>query len=150
LLDRRSRLYHTLFERFENTRQRRRVVAYYHDLFRDGPAWRTFIRSLSELRSLAREQGFPLLLVIFPVFDSELDDSYPYRDLHETVRRTAESLDVTALDLLPAYEGLEARRLAVVPFTDPHPNELAHRIAADALAQYLCEQDLVPVERPRR
>ncbi len=147
-LHRRSHLFHTLYERFENLRRRRALVDFYHGLYRDGPAWRACVRALLGFRSLAREHSCPLLLVIFPIFDSELDESYPYRDLHETVRRTAEGLEITVLDLLPTFEGVEARRLAAVPFTDPHPNELAHRIASDRLMLYLREQSMVPIEWP--
>ena len=146
-LHRRSRLYHTLYERLENVRQRRVLTDFYHDFYRDGPAWRACVRALHGFRSLAREHSFPLLLVIFPIFDSQLDDSYPYRDLHDAVRRTAEGLEITVLDLLPTFEGMDARRLAIVPFTDAHPNELAHRIVSDRLLLYLLEEGLVPVER---
>ncbi len=148
-LHRRSRIYYTLYERFENVRQRRDLTAFYHDFYRDSPAWRACVRALMGFKSLAREHSFPLLLVIFPVFDSDLDEDYPYRDLHETVRATAEGLEITVLDLLPTYKGMEARRLAIVPFTDAHPNELAHRIASDQLMMYLPEQGLVPIEWPR-
>ena len=148
LLYRRSRLYHTPFDRFENVRQRRNLTAFYHDSFRDGPAWRACVRALVGFRSLTQKKSVPLLLVVFPIFDSELDESYPYRDLHQAVQRTAEGLDIPLLDLLPTFDGMEARRLAVVPFTDAHPNELAHRIASDRLMLYLLEQDLVPVEPP--
>jgi hypothetical protein len=46
---------------------------------------------------------------------------------------------------LPAYAGIDAVRLAVEPFSDPHPNELAHRIASQYLVDYLVREGLTPI-----
>ena len=76
--------------------------------------------------------------------------SPPGEPLSETVRRELrEEAGLEVLDLLRFYEGVDARRLAVVPFSDPHPNELAHRIAADAIAEYLIERRMVPADTGR-
>ena len=58
----------------------------------------------------------------------------------------SEGAGLPLLDLRPFYTGIDARRLAVVPFSDPHPNELAHRIAADAIADYLIDHSVLPIE----
>ncbi len=73
-------------------------------------------------------------MAVLPAFDSPFDDSYPYRAQHEQILAKLAELGIEAIDLWPLYEGVETRRLAVTPFTDAHPNELAHRIAADFLA----------------
>jgi hypothetical protein len=57
-------------------------------------------------------------------------------------------LEIPVLDLLRTYRGIDARRLAVTPFTDPHPSELAHRIAADRLVKYLLKNGLIPAPGP--
>ena len=66
--------------------------------------------------------------------DAPFDDEYPYRAQHEQILATLDELGIPGVDLRPLYDGVETRRLAVTPFTDAHPNELAHRIAADFLA----------------
>jgi hypothetical protein len=60
------------------------------------------------------------------------------------LRDTGESLGVPVLDLLETYWGVDGRRLAVIPFTDAHPSELAHRIASDTILEFLIEKDLLP------
>ena len=45
---------------------------------------------------------------------------------------TLASLGIPALDLWPPYEGVEARRLAVTPFTDAHPNRYERSMADQA------------------
>ena len=79
----------------------------------------------------------PFVVAVWPPFDSPIDDSYPYFWQHEQVMAMLERLGIHAVDLRPLYDGIELRRLVVTPFTDAHPNELAHRIAADFLADYV-------------
>ena len=43
------------------------------------------------------------------------------------------------LDLLPRYRSLDWRLLVVDGTSDEHPNEIAHRIAAQAIARTLDE-----------
>ncbi len=148
LLQRHSRLFGVVNGRLENTRQRRAFHDYYHQLFADGPSWLACIAALREFRNLATEHSSELLLVVFPVFDSQLGDEYAYRNLHATMIRLGHSLEIPVLDLLPAYQGIDARRLALEPFTDPHPSELGHRIAADAILEYLLDHSLLPVLPP--
>lgn len=141
-LHRSSTLYRLLWEQVENTRQRRAFTAYYHQLY-EGRCWRKARRALQALHHHAATRGVPVVLVIFPIFDSQLDERYHYGDLHRTVRQAASRIGIATLDLLPAFDGVDARRLANHPFTDPHPSELAHRMAADRIGPYLQRHGLL-------
>jgi lysophospholipase L1-like esterase len=133
-----STLYRVVFRRADNWRMRRATTDYYHRLYADEqPSWLATRRALGEMRELASSRGIPLLMVVFPIFDSQLDHRYHYRALHEIVARTASELGIDAIDLLPRYVGVDARRLALDPFLDAHPSELAHRIAAEAVLDEL-------------
>lgn len=153
LLHERSALYRLVWGRLENLRQRRAFSDYYRGLF-TGVHWQDCREAMQELRDATRDRGVPLLLVVMPVFDSQFDRTYAYRRQHRKVRETAQELEIASLDLLGTFRRVDARRLAVVPFTNPHPNELAHRIAADELVNYLVDERLVPASypagRPRR
>ena len=142
-LHRYSSLYRVLWERLENTRQRRAFSAFYHDLY-EGETWRVTRGYLQVIHDRAASRGAPVVLVIFPVFDSQLDHRYRYADIHRAVEGAAWKMDMYALDLLPFFRGVDAKRLANYPFTDPHPSELAHRIAADRIARFLERKGLVP------
>ena len=90
-----------------------------------------------------------MLLVIFPIFDSPLDHRYPYVEIHRTVGGSAAAeLGIPVLDLLTAFTGMDTRRLAVEPFADAHPNELAHRLAAEAILETLIERGMLPTPAP--
>jgi len=143
LLYRHSRVYRFVWSRLENTRIHRELDDYYHDLF-SGDTWKKCRWTLRLMRKSAFDRGIPMVLVVFPLFQGQMDDSYPYLDLHAAVSDLGESLGVHVLDLLDTYRGVDGRRLAVIPFTDAHPSELAHRIAADAILEFLVSKGLVP------
>lgn len=146
LVYRKSSLYHLLWERLENSRQRRALDFYYHEIY-ERPGWQLALSAFDSFKALAERRGIPLVAVIFPIFDQQLDDGYSYRDLHALAASEFEKRGIPTLDLLPAYAGIDAVRLAVEPFTDPHPNELAHRIASQQLAHFLVTEGLVPIDR---
>jgi lysophospholipase L1-like esterase len=142
-----SRLVQRVTGALENRRMRRELTAYYYGLY-EGDGWDASKRGLRRLRGAAQERDIPLLLVLFPIFDSQLDDAYAYRGLHELVATTARNLKIPYLDLLPFYEGIDGRELAVVPFTDAHPSPLAHRIAAKAILDHLVASEMIPARMP--
>lgn len=143
-LYRRSRAYHLLYDKLENLRRRRALVAFYHAIYENEPGWKRTREALAGFRDLAARHDIPFLLVVFPIFDSQLDWRYKYDDLHRRMRDTAQELDIDLLDLLPRYRGVDARRLAAEPFVDGHPSELAHRIAADAILDWWIQRGVLP------
>lgn len=125
----------------DSLRLRPRLRAYYRSLYSDPESFAAWRLSLERLAKLARQQGIPAAVVIFPIFDSDLRP-YPYREVHATVAATAGELGFRVLDLLPVYEGRRGRELALVPYTDPHPSPLAHALAAEAIAVFLRREGL--------
>lgn len=142
-LYRHSELYSLVWDRLENTRIHRAYADYYPSLFK-GPDWKKCLGALENFRDLAHERVIPMVLLVFPVFDSPMDDSYSYSALHTKMREVGQSLGIPVLDLFEAYRGVDVYRLAVVPYTNAHPNELAHRIAADTILDYLVRGRLIP------
>ncbi len=142
VLGRASRLYALAWERLENTRQRRAFLTHYRLLYTQ-PGWNAARAALDRLRDLAAERGIPVVVVLFPIFDGPLDSRYSYRSLNEVVGAEARWRGFRVLDLLPAYRGVDPRRLALEPFSDAHPNELAHRMAAEALRDHLLAEELL-------
>lgn len=138
-----SRLFRRLYDAFEARRSRTMMVDYYRSLYRaDG--WRKARTALRRLHQEAARLKIPFLVIVFPIFESDLDDGYAYRDLHTLVCGAVRELGTRCLDLLPAYEGMDGRSLAVEPFVDAHPSKLAHRVAARRIFRYLVDERLVP------
>ncbi len=141
-----SRLFFRIRSALDTLRLRPILRSYYGGLYDDDEGRRLWRRSLKALRRIAADRSIPAVLVVFPIFDSDLDSDYSYRRLHTLVQQTAEELGYLALDLLGVYEGLAGQDLALVPFTDPHPSALAHDIAGREIARYLERGELL---RPR-
>jgi hypothetical protein len=148
-LYRHSFVFDLVWDRVENTRQRRAFRQHYEQLHEaEYSGWRAAEEALQAMVDLATADGVPAVLLIFPVFDFETVEQYAYTDIHRSLRHTARSQGFRVLDLLPTYRGVDGRRLPVVPFTDAHPNEIAHRMAAQSIARFLQRQGLVPTASP--
>ncbi|MFC2174018.1 SGNH/GDSL hydrolase family protein [Acidobacteriota bacterium] len=140
-----SSFYRFSFDRIENTRQRRAFLSYYQKLYDDDySGWQACVEALSGMQERLSAQDIRFSVVIFPVFDSPLKETYPYRALHDKIMDICAFRGIPCLDLLPFYEGIDPSRLTVVPFTDPHPSEIAHRIASDAIIGFLKAEGLLP------
>jgi lysophospholipase L1-like esterase len=139
LLDR-SALVRLVRTRLRATLENRRRIEGFRSMYADDYAgWAAARRALKAMGGMCRERGVPLVVAIFPLFGNPLDDRYPFADVHAKVGQAAAEAGARVEDLLPAYRGLDGRLLVVDGAADEHPNEIAHRIAARAIAQAVDE-----------
>ena len=144
----RSFLDHSALHRLIRTRlgataeNRRRISGFGSMYAADAPGWVAGQKALKAMASLCRERGIPLVVVIFPLFGNPLDGRYPFAGIHAKVAQAAGDAGALVVDLLSAYRGLRWELLVVNGAADEHPNEIAHRIAADVLLKAL--DDVVP------
>lgn len=140
-----SALVRLVRQRLFQTRRNRGHLEYYREVYADAyPGWRKTAAAIADLGRFRTESGVPVLVMIYPLFSWELDDRYPFRDVHERIHRELERAGLPYLDLLPFYRGLDHTVLEAVPFEDPHPSDVAHRIAAEELYLALEERGLLP------
>lgn len=125
---------HRLWATVEN---RRRVSGYLSMYADDASGWMASRAALKTIGARCRERGVPLVVVIFPLFGNPLDHRYPFTEIHEKVGRAAAESGAHVVDLLPAYRGLRWDVLVVNGADDEHPNEIAHRIAANVVLHAL-------------
>ena len=78
--------------------------------------------------------GRKFMVVIFPII-SHLED-YPFTNVHRLLVSELQGRGVAVLDLLSLYAGWDDDDL-VVNEEDAHPNELGHKMAAEAIAEEL-------------
>ena len=136
----RSALYRLIGGRLEATLETQRRIANYHSQYaEDYSGWRAGRAALAEMGARCRERRVPLLVAVFPLFGNPLDERYPFAAIHERVDRAAAEGGARAVDLLPAYRGLRWELLVVDGTNDEHPNEIAHRIAANVMLSALDE-----------
>jgi lysophospholipase L1-like esterase len=139
----RSALYRFVSTRLWATIENRRRIAGYRSMYKDdAPGWVAARKALRLMGSACRERGIPLMVVIFPLFGQPLDDSYPFLELHRKAGEAASAAGARVVDLFAFYKGVRFDLLAVEGAADEHPNEIAHRIAADAILKAL--DDVLP------
>lgn len=102
------------------------------DLFQRREIRERFQGVAQELIELCRLGGARLAVVTFPLTIRPWEE-YPLRGMHRSLARMWRLLGVPHLDLLPAWSAHPLSDLAVGPY-DTHPNELANRLAAEAIA----------------
>jgi len=139
LLDR-SALVRLVRTRVRATLENRRRIDGFRSMYADDYAgWVAARKALRTMGGLCRERGVPLVVAVFPLFGNPLDERYPFADVHAKVAQAAAEAGAKVVDLLPLYRGLDWRLLVVDGADDEHPNEIAHRIAAQAIARAVDE-----------
>ncbi|MGH7969582.1 MAG: hypothetical protein ACREIC_12730, partial [Limisphaerales bacterium] len=100
-----------------------------------GPLWERQKLRLKAFRDTVAAHGGHLAVVTFPFFDV-LGPHYPFESVHQQLDDLWRSLEVPHLDLLGVYRGYTPKQLTVNRY-DAHPNELANRLAAEAVNAFL-------------
>jgi hypothetical protein len=135
--------------RVRATRENRERIQNFQSMYADDyPGWLAARKALRTVGGVCREEGVPLVVGIFPLFGNPLDDTYPFATEHAKVAQVASESGAKVVDLLPQYRGLRWELLVVDGPRDEHPNEIAHRIAAQALVRAV--DDVVPRSSPAR
>ena len=135
-----------LYERMHRIGSKNAVAEYYVNSFRDERNLQIFETSLDEIKAVADQAGVRLAVVIFPMFYTDIDDSYPFAEIHTILHNELDKRGLKYIDLRSAYTGIPHTRLNVIVGKDTHPNEIAHRIAADNIYRWLELEHLVPAE----
>jgi hypothetical protein len=112
----------------------RETTRWYLDMY--GPpnreGWEQTQRYLREMNRRIQEGGGRFLVAPWPLFVG-LEGGYPFAPIHETIRRFCLQAGIAHHDLLPVFRGRRSETFWVHP-VDRHPNEIAHRLAAEDLA----------------
>ncbi len=138
-LFRRSRAYRHLRERRAQREFSRDYLRAIRQANVGGPdetaEWRRAQVNLARIRDEAERRGSKFALVIFPLLFS-LGRDYPLEDVCQLIERFATEQGFPVLSLLPVFRGRSAPSLWVSPLNQ-HPNETAHVLAAEAIAEFV-------------
>lgn len=132
-----------LASNLHNRRSRWEYKRYFYEIFEDPAGRQKFLDSLTAIERMTSEKKVSLASVVFPLFGFPIDEKYPFTALHEQIAGWLKERNIRALDLLDAFRGIPPERLQVVPGADLHPNEIAHRIAAESLYRFLVKDKLL-------
>jgi hypothetical protein len=129
-----SRLASLVSDRVEAYRTSRETLRWYREMYaepnREG--WARTQEYLREMNRRTRAAGGRFLVATWPLLVGL--DRYAFADVHETIARFCLGAGIPHHDLLPVLRGRPTSDLWVHP-VDMHPNEVAHRLAAESLVQ---------------
>ena len=129
-----SRLLASVQDRLQARRAALETTRWYRDMYgepnREG--WERTERYLREMHRRLRARGGSLLVASWPLL-VDLEGEDPFADAAATVARACAAAGIPRHDLRPALSGRPTSSLWVHPL-DMHPNEVAHRLAAESLA----------------
>jgi hypothetical protein len=129
-----SRLVDFVGDRVQSWRVGRETTQWYLDLY--GPpnqdGWARTQDDLRDMDRRLRERGGRFLVASWPLLVDL--DAYPFAAADEAIARFCAGAGIPRVDLRAALRRHTAESLWVHP-VDHHPNEVAHRLAAEALLQ---------------
>jgi hypothetical protein len=126
-------------------------VEYHSKFFKEPKTFEVFRSSLERIARQAKNAGVPVVAMVYPLFDYPVNARYPFHEVHEIIGGALSKVGIPDVDLREAFRDIPPDRLQVVPGVDNHPNEIAHRIAAEYLLAALARDNLIPSEVvPRR
>jgi lysophospholipase L1-like esterase len=130
--------------RLANSKSHREYLEYFLGLFKNKDTLTNFETGMSQIAQACKTANVPLVSVVFPLLSYPLDDGYPFNEPHQVAHRVLEQNAIPYIDLLKSYRGIPSIRLTADPVRDPHPNEIAHRIAANDLYEWLKKGKYLP------
>lgn len=139
-----SAIYKFVSTRLFNQGTVRKYIEYHQNLFSNQESLSRFKEALNRIKSEVSGQGVKFAAVIFPLFDFPLDKKYPFANIHQTIKSELSLLGIESLDLFDAFYGMDNQRLQTIPGVDSHPNEIAHRIAAEAIYEWTLKNNFLP------
>lgn len=135
-----------IMNRVHNAKTHRAYKDYYFDLFENPKTWNNFEKSLQRIARITKKRAVPVAVMVFPLFGLPVDDNYPFYPLHTKVHQELNELQIPFIDLTATFKGIPLPRIQVEPGKDFHPNEIGHRLAAEATYDWLDEQQMLPEE----
>ena len=120
-------------------RQRYGGGDYYKYLHRHPRKWASVERAFADIARACGAAGVPVALVIFPAPPLDGWPHYPYHELHAQVAATADAAGLEVLDLYEPFSRFAPESVRISE-DDVHPTPLAHREAAQRLADLIGER----------
>jgi lysophospholipase L1-like esterase len=128
-----SRLGALVADRIETWRTGRATSRWYHDMYAE-PNRAGWERTQADIREMNRRTlaaGGRFLVASWPLM-VHLEGEDPFADVSATIARFCLAAGIPRHDLRAAFRGHDTASLWVHP-VDMHPNEVAHRLAAESL-----------------
>ncbi|MDZ4688838.1 MAG: SGNH/GDSL hydrolase family protein [Planctomycetaceae bacterium] len=134
----RSRVLDLALTPWQMARVRRETIQWYLDSYDPKFNGTNLQRLQEQLSALKTSTPVPIGVILYPLMEG-FESSYPLQPVHAALSKAASNAGLPVCDLAPAFQGQSAEALWV-HVSDRHPNGTAHRLAAEAIAQWLRQE----------
>lgn len=134
-----SNIYNLIIYSLRKINLHKITIKAYLDIFRGEYAQMRF-KELRELNQEITSHNQKLVIMLFPLFYNL--NHYPFSEIHQKMEDFCKEEKIAFLDLLPHYTQFKTKDLWVHP-VDHHPNDIAHKIAAEQLYTFLTNKKLI-------
>lgn len=143
-----SRLSGWAYGRIQSIRTRQGYLSYYRNLYDPSySGWKRFAAALKIIRDACRDEEVDFLVLIFPLLSDRFEQGhYPFEFAHQAIHELLARESINFVDALERFRNTCPLRMTAIPVIDPHPSEIAHRIAAETLFDYLLDIGLLDRE----
>ena len=143
-----SHLFGLIHYKLEHHKARKGYFRYYKRLY--DPAydgWRYFTNAIVSMRNACAEHDTPFLVLIHPLLTEPFKEGmYPFEFVHDAIHAHLDAERIPYVDVLPRVRNAMSVRMTAIPSIDPHPSEIAHRIVAETLFDFVLEKGYVGPE----
>ena len=120
----------------------KKMIRHYREGFlEDSPGYQSIKSALRKGKLLSSEHQFYFVVALYPL-PFQLNERYPFRFIHQMIEDFCAAENIPFVDLFNAFLGKRDKEMWVHP-TDQHPNEVAHRLAARELTDYLKKERFI-------
>ena len=120
----------------------KKMISHYQDGYIEGSeGWEMIKAALMKGKSLSEKHDFQFIVAVYPVL-VQLNEGYPFSNIHKTIEDYCVSLKIPFVDLFNGFIGKKGSELWVHP-TDQHPNEIANKIAGAELSEFFDKEGLI-------
>ena len=106
----------------------------YFNLDDSKPGWKSFKDYVLKMRDFCKKNNIAFRYVIIPTLTC-LNDKYPYKEMHESVKKFFSNSGIEYFDLFPVYSSYRPSQLWA-NLENSHWNDLGTSLAADALIKW--------------
>lgn len=141
LLRERCRTYNFIINCLQKINLHSTTIKEYKKSFEDKNA-KEYFKQISKMHEEMLENGQEFVIMLFPILYSF--KKYPFKEMHDRLRKFCERENIAFIDLLPYFESYKDKDLWIHP-NDHHPNDLAHKITAEVLYDFFVDGKFLSV-----
>lgn len=146
-LSKNSRFYKFFMVRYDRLLNRlgmrqalKEILAAYNE---DSSGWLSVRRSLFIMSNITKRSNVKIVMFIWPSLVKDMKEKYAFKNVHQKIRTFASQYEIPAYDLLKTFEDFNGEKFHVA-IGDAHPNAEGHQMAAQAMYDFITDNNLLP------